>query len=248
MTHSSAAFFLPGSFKRCSELHHTGLNVRLPKTSLLLATNTDPTSSLDAGTYGYTSRNICVRSILFLTITCSALTSTYDPVVFEPVLNVPALGTFLFVMVIFGLLNIRTKQVEQAVKERNSALKELREAKSKELSGGEEVNVRESLERFDKAMEKEESLRTIIPGVRIVPPSNGNKAEEDARLAARLWLNKDVAIGARKEEGDGRLPMAALGVLTLLAASLVALLVFLSLDPMTSNNVLDNVSGNNNFV
>ena len=162
-------------------------------------------------------------------------------------LNVPALGTFLFVMVIFGLLNIRTKQVEEAVKERNSALNELREAKAKELSGGEEVNVQLSLERFDKAMEKEENLRTIIPGVRIVPPSNGNKAEEEARLAAQQFLNKEVAIGA-KEEGDGRLPMAALGVLTLLAASLVALLVFLSVDPMTSNNVLDSVGGNNNFM
>jgi hypothetical protein len=107
-------------------------------------------------------------------------------------------------------------------------------------------------------MEKEERLRTIIPGVRIVPPSNGNKAEEDARVAARQFLNKDVAIGSgssasssssKQEEGDGRLSMAAVGVLTLLAASLVALLVFLSLDPMTSNNVLDNLGGNsNNFM
>jgi hypothetical protein len=182
-------------------------------------------------------------------ITSSALTSTYEPVVFEPILNVPALGTFLLIMVIFGLLQIRTNQVEQAVQERNLALKELRDAKSKELSGGEEVNVQQSLENFDKAMEKEERLRTIVPGVRIVPPSNGNKAEEEARLAARQWLNKEVAIGARlQEEGDGRLPMAALGVLTLLAASLVALLVFLSLDPMTSNNVLDTAGGNNNFM
>jgi hypothetical protein len=152
-------------------------------------------------------------------------------------------------MVIFGLLSIRTNQVEQAVQERNLALKELREAKSKELSGGKEVNVQQALEQFDKAMEKEESLRTIIPGVRIVPPSNGNNAEEEARVAARQFLDKDVAIGASKqEEGDGRLPMAALGVLTLLAASLVALLVFLSLDPVTSNNVLDSVGGNNNFL
>jgi hypothetical protein len=178
-----------------------------------------------------------------------------DLVVFEPVLNVPALGTFLFVMAVFGLLSIRTSQVEQAVQERNSALKELREAKSKELSGGaEEVNVQKSLERFDKAMEKEDNLRTIIPGVRIVPPSNGNKAEEEARVAARQFLNKEVNIGAgsssKQEEGDGRLPMAALGVLALLATSLVALLVFLSLDPVTSNNVLDNFGGNinNNFI
>jgi hypothetical protein len=256
MTHSSAAFFLPGSFRKGSELLHRKYpNVRLPKTSvsLLLATtpNTDPTSSLDAGTLRSTdtSRNLCIRPILLLTITSSALTSTYDPVVFEPVLNVPALGTFLFVMVIFGLLSIRTNQVEQAVQERNLALKELREAKSKELSGGKEVNVQQALEQFDKAMEKEESLRTIIPGVRIVPPSNGNNAEEEARVAARQFLDKDVAIGASKqEEGDGRLPMAALGVLTLLAASLVVLLVFLSLDPVTSNNVLDSVGGNNNFL
>jgi hypothetical protein len=160
-------------------------------------------------------------------------------------------------MVIFGLLQIRTNQVEKAVQERNLALKELREAKSKELSSGgaaQVVNVQQSLERFDKAMEKEERLRTIIPGVRIVPPSNGNKAEEDARVAARQFLNKDVAIGSgssassssKQEEGDGRLSMAAVGVLTLLAASLVALLVFLSLDPMTSNNVLDNIGGNSN--
>jgi hypothetical protein len=267
MTHSSAAFFVPGSFRRCSQSHRKCSNVRLPKTSssLFLSTNIDPSSSLDAGTYCTDASrciHVCVPYCFSRYITSSALTSsTYNPVVFEPILNVPALGTFLFVMVIFGLLQIRTNQVEKAVQERNLALKELREAKSKELSSGgaaQVVNVQQSLERFDKAMEKEERLRTIIPGVRIVPPSNGNKAEEDARVAARQFLNKDVAIGSgssasssssKQEEGDGRLSMAAVGVLTLLAASLVALLVFLSLDPMTSNNVLDNLGGNsNNFI
>jgi hypothetical protein len=77
--------------------------------------------------------------------------------------------------------------------------------------------------RFDKAMEKEESLRTIIPGVRIlVPPSNGNNAKEEERVAAaRQFLNKGVAIlvPVSKKKEMAVYQWRALGVLTLLAAS-----------------------------
>jgi hypothetical protein len=180
----------------------------------------------------------------------AALTPNTDPVVFEPVLNVPALGTFLIITIVFGLLIKRTNEVEKAVEERNRALGELRDAKSKLLEGDEtgtsSANVKEALKQFGIALDKEESLRTIVPGVvRIVPASNGNQKEEEARLAAKQFLGKDTAIGAapKIKEGDGRLPAAALVLLALVGLSMVGLLVLLSLDPMTTNAVLNTASG-----
>jgi hypothetical protein len=84
-----------------------------------------------------------------------ALTPNTDPVVFEPVLNVPTLGTFLIITIVFGLLIKRTSEVEQAVEERNRALAEfLRDAKSKLLEGNEagSANDQEALKRFDMAL------------------------------------------------------------------------------------------------
>ena len=155
-------------------------------------------------------------------------------------------------MTIFGFLSYRTSQVEQAVIERNRAVENLRLVKSRELEGtaaagddNDGEKIQQAIERFEKAIEKEDRLRTVIPGfARIVPPSNGNKKEEEARIAAKQFLGRDVNIGAppRKETGDGRLPTAAIIVLITLFVSQFALLVFLGLDSNTSGMMLDQFS------
>lgn len=132
------------------------------------------------------------------------------------------------------------------------ALEDLRNAKSKALvvDDGEDA-VQKALKRFEEALEKEESLRSIVPGVvRIVPPSAGNEQEEQARVAAKQMLGKDTFLGAsKKSEGGGRLPTAALAILAVIGVSMVGLLVFLSLDPMTSNSLLNTVGGSDgNFL
>lgn len=135
--------------------------------------------------------------------------------------------------------------------ERNRAVENLRLVKSRELEGavsgtaGDDNDIQQAIERFEKAIETEDRLRTVIPGfARIVPPSNGKKKEEEARIAAKQFLGRDVNIGAppRKETGDGRLPTAAIIVLITLFVSQVALLLFLGLDSNTSGMMLDQFS------
>jgi hypothetical protein len=192
---------------------------------------------------------------------------------FEPVLNLPAFGTFLFIVVVFGLLQIRTSQVEAIVQERNRTMANLRALKAQQVSGGgdnpaDPVVLQAALDEFERAVQTEERLRNIIPGVvRIVPPSAANDArEQEARRAARQFLGRDYDIGKAEakedelsnpsnnanrrggggggEEGSvGRgLPPAAIAVLVIVFVSQLALLLFLSQDPMASS------SGNNNMM
>lgn len=53
---------------------------------------------------------------------------------FEPQVNAPALGSFLFIAVVFSLLQIRINQVGDAASRREEALKQLRKVKSAQLS------------------------------------------------------------------------------------------------------------------
>lgn len=168
----------------------------------------------------------------------SVASSTGDAMVeFEPVLNVPALVTFVLITVIFAALATRTSQVEQSVQERNAALAKLRECKSKELDGdanGTEL-VERALVRYEQAVRKEERLRNVIPGiVRIVPPSAGNAAEQEAKVIAKQFLGKDFDIGVperEKEEGSGRGPVA----LTVLLVLTVTLFIFVNIETILAS-------------
>ena len=181
-------------------------------------------------------------------MTTAAISSSDQ--VFEPVLNVPALGTFLFISIVFTLLQIRTSQVETAVQERNKALANLRRIKSLELTEEFQAStVQQAVEQFESAVQKEERLRSVIPGVaRIVPPSALNDpAEQEARAAAKQFLGKEYDIGKEyvnvegsvKDGGgdvtSGQLSSpAAIAVLATVSFSLLALLMFLGQDPMAS--------------
>jgi len=164
---------------------------------------------------------------------------------FEPQADWTAVGTFVSIMVVFGLLVKRTAAVEQAVMEREAALSVVRRLKSQALEGSESASaLQEALARYEVAVVKEEQLRNIIPGVvRIVPPSAGSVAEESARDAAKQFLGKDHDIGIpkREENPSGKLPMVALGLLFVLGLSLTGLLFLLSMDPMSDSSFLNDI-------
>ena len=164
---------------------------------------------------------------------------------FEPILNVPALVTFLFITTIFTALILRTNQVEDAVRLRKQRLEELRILKTKEISNdvGSSIvsseDVQKSLHLYEDAVQREESLRQIVPGVRIVPPSSNDRKEEEASLIAKQLLGKDYNIGREKRvdeyddeeqqrNNNGKLPNVAIGILFMVGLSQVGLLAFLN--------------------
>jgi hypothetical protein len=164
---------------------------------------------------------------------------------FEPVLDVPALGTFLVISIVFAALNFRTSQIQKVVQERNYWLEQVRDLKSKELAGDtvEESVLQNALGNYESAVVKEEQLRNLVPGVvRISPPSTASEADEKAAAMAKQFLGKDYDIGTgqRKDaEGDGKLPTIALAVLAVIFLAQMSLFVFMNLsDPMTGGSMM----------
>jgi hypothetical protein len=165
---------------------------------------------------------------------------------FEPILDIPALGTFVLVALIFGALILRTSQVEASVQERNLALENLRAVKSKELIEDHvEAEVAEALRRYEDAVKKEEGLRDVIPGiVRIVPPSSADSKEEEARVIAKRFLGKDYDIGVSREpaeEGSNLSRIATTVIpLILILFLLYSVFAFSNLDSMASSGMIYN--------
>ncbi|VEU37296.1 unnamed protein product [Pseudo-nitzschia multistriata] len=176
--------------------------------------------------------------------------SDFEPIVFEPILNVPALVTFVSIMAVFSALILRTNQVEDAVQERKRRQEEVRDLKAREVGEGTVApeQIEQTLRLYEDAVRKEERLRNILPGVRIVPPSSSDRREEEAQAIAKQYLGEDFNIGVPKRynekiedtEGGGGLPGAAIGVLAVVALSQVGLLAFFNFgaDPMSGNGAL----------
>lgn len=121
-----------------------------------------------------------------------------DEKTFEPIVNTPALVSFLIISVVFSLLQFRINRVRNAAIQRDEALTELREIKSAELDSVDNKNkpnvdeVEAARDKYRKALLDELQLRTIIPGVRIVAPNDPERKEEDI-AAARQFLDLDIA-------------------------------------------------------
>lgn len=173
--------------------------------------------------------------------------STFEPVVFEPILNVPALITFLLITTVFSALILRTNQVEDAVQTRKRRQEEVRVLKAKEIGEGaiSSEELRQTLQLYEDAVKEEERLRNILPGVRIVPPSAGDRKEEEAQAIAKQYLGEDFNIGVpkrynEKRDDEGGLPGVAIGVLAVVALSQVGLLAFFNFgaDPMSGNGTI----------
>ena len=179
---------------------------------------------------------------------------------FEPIVNVPALSSFLIISVVFGLLQLRINSVSQATKRRSEALESLRKIESLQLSTTDvnrptEADVTRAKAAYENALTDELNLRTIIPGVRIVAPNDPKRDDEERAAAKRFlgWTDKDLGIDeydneqsnskakssdSQLEEAEG-LSSSANFLLALVGSTLIALLWTLSLDPMTANQALD---------
>jgi len=184
---------------------------------------------------------------------------------FEPVVNYPALVSFLVIAVTFGLLQLRMNRVQSASVRRNNALKTLRQAKAMQLSssdaGMQENDVYNALSEYKNALTREENLRTIVPGVRIAAPNNPENSEDDIKYA-KLYLGWDLSVEENDERSQSRqtsnqntiqrnnmsiddkdMPLGAKLTLGIVGASQLGLLCLFSFDPMTSGDIFGNVAG-----
>lgn len=164
--------------------------------------------------------------------------------VFEPVVNIPALGSFVFIAIVFSFLIMRVRQVEEAVERRKRALADLRQVKSNELASGNvaEGTVASALKEYEDALKSEDNLRTILPGVRVVAPNQSAATNEEDVAAARQFLGIDLdesssASTTRRDEAERTgLSAGSVAVLIVVALSQLALLYMLSFDPMDAFN------------
>mmetsp|Transcript_6085 Transcript_6085/g.7065 ORF Transcript_6085/g.7065 Transcript_6085/m.7065 type:complete len:281 (+) Transcript_6085:77-919(+) len=124
---------------------------------------------------------------------------------FEPQVNSPALLSTLVIAIVFGFLQLRIKNIGQAAIRRNDALKSLREIKAAQLGPADDPkrpsadDVRAAVADYEMALNEELSLRTIIPGVRIVAPNDPKSKEEDV-AAAKQFLGRDLKDDDRDED------------------------------------------------
>jgi len=180
---------------------------------------------------------------------------------FEPIINVPALSSFLLIAVVFSALQIRISSISGAATRRNEALKELRQIKSMELSaadiGGSDNRpgaeaVANALSKYENALREELELRKVIPGVRISAP-NDPRRDETELSAARQFLGMSISeegevipmseempqqrsIQTKDETNEEGMSNGAKAVLAAIALSQVILLIVLSFDPLNANN------------
>lgn len=214
---------------------------------------------------------------------------------FEPQVNTPALSAFLIIAIVFSLLQFRINSVRDASERRNEALNNLRQVKAAQLGDGDlskrptDAEVDKAVSAYKFSLEEELTLRTIIPGVRIVAPSDPTRTEADVAAAKQflgLDLEADELVVANGDEGavidrgqrktknlsreskdnlllqprrrfDGKsgtkvskeieeeegLSNGAKAILLVVAVSQIALLIFLSFDPMTADSVFTTIGG-----
>ena len=197
-----------------------------------------------------------------LLVATSLSTADVTPIQeFEPRLNVPALTSFVIISIVFGLLQQRINSVSTAAKRRSEALESLRKVESLQLSVSDkdrptEADVVQAKAAYESALKNELSLRTVIPGVRIVAPNDPKREEEERAAAKRFlgWNDEDFgdlgmdendsnlsvraqSIDPQQKEAEG-LSAGANVLLLLVATMLITLLWTLSLDPMTADKVL----------
>jgi hypothetical protein len=155
------------------------------------------------------------------------------------------------VTAIFGFLQWRINAIGRAAEERTEALDKLREIKVKELSEPEKTDTAQvdaALKAYENAYWKVENLRTLLPGVRIIPPpsqSLNRKIMDENSAAAQQFLKipieDNTTSNARADNDTRRVSPGLIAILTVVAISQIALLVlFVATDPMltTSGNGL----------
>lgn len=135
---------------------------------------------------------------------------------------------------------MRIREVEGAVERRKVALVQLRVVKSKELSSAgkdrpDSTVVAGALKEYEDALQGEENLRTLLPGVRIVAPGrSATSSAEDVRAAKQfLGIDLEPVQNDDKEDRKG-LAAGSVAILAVVALSQLGLLYMLSFDPMAA--------------
>jgi hypothetical protein len=195
--------------------------------------------------------------------TTSSTTTT-----FEPVLNVPALGSFVLIMTMALLLQWRISAIGQAAETRMAALEHLRRAKVNQLANNNNSNnnnnnnntatstneqVQDALRAYEEALAKEEELRTILPGIiRLRAPNNPLTSVRDLQVARQfLGANATILQQLQQDQDDenddkpsNNLPPLALGALWafLLLGSQILLFLFLSMNDTVATEVFNSLS------
>lgn len=173
-------------------------------------------------------------------MTASLSATGPDVVDFSPVLNVPALSSFLVISGIFLFLQLRIRSIGKAADQRTEALGELRSMKARELAGkASPVEVEHALENYREAYDRVESLRDVVPGARIAPPpsqSLSRERMEDNVAGARQFLGVETESTSQNDSDDTEksLPLPLTLLLAVVAASQIGVLVLLSIDPVTN--------------
>jgi hypothetical protein len=167
---------------------------------------------------------------------------------FSPVLNVPALSSFLVVAAIFVFLQLRIASIGRAADQRTEALGELRSLKKLELVGRTTPDeVKRALDKYRETYDRVEELRTVVPGARIAPPpsqSLSRERMEDNVAGARQFLSIDPEPSEGNDDNTERsLPLPLALLLAVVAASQIGLLFLLSVDPVTGKGIFDAIPG-----
>jgi hypothetical protein len=147
------------------------------------------------------------------------------------------LASFLVIVIVFSLLQMRIREVESAVERRKVALVQLRVVKSKELSSAgkdrpDSTVVAGALKEYEDALQGEENLRTLLPGVRIVAPGRSAASSAEDVRAAKQFLGIDLEPVQNDEEDRKGLAAGSVAILAVVALSQLGLLYMLSFDPM----------------
>jgi len=161
-----------------------------------------------------------------------ATTNALDNVVFAnsgPAFNVPEITSYLLITVAFAALMFRTMQVEDAVQKRQQMQEKVRLWKLKEMGEGKGTpeKTQQTLQLYEDAVRHEENMRTILPGVRISPPSASGPGEENAQAIAKQYLGEEFDIGLlkRKRGDEGTSASMAVGIVAVVALSQVGLML-----------------------
>lgn len=159
-------------------------------------------------------------------------TNALDNVVFAnsgPMFHAPEITSYLLITIAFAALMFRTTQVEDAVQKRQQMQEKVRLLKLKEMGEGKgsTEKTQQTMQLYEDAVRHEEKLRTILPGVRIAPPSVNGPKEEDAQAIAKRYLGKEYDIGVlkRKRGDEGTSPGMAVGIVAIVALSQVGLML-----------------------
>lgn len=156
---------------------------------------------------------------------------------FEPVLNLPAFFAFAIIAAVFGLLQWRVTQIEQAVEDRQEALEALRSEKAAQLSNGDDNGrVEEATEAYTSAYWKVERLRTLAPGIRIRAPTEN---QANSRGAQQFLGIEPPAPEEEGAAGNTIAPTVAAVLLGFIALTQIGLLLLFATDPLNAVNTLE---------